>query len=287
MLVHLTPCLATVVPVEKSEVKENKIPFNSEQLKTLETKAFSFYSKVPDFWTFFKNKKQELLVNNTESKILLFSKINESHLKKPDFSSFVGSKNTQLQYLGNMFVKPPQKEKTLKCIRKQALFCAFCGVLYNPSKFKKAYPWPNNTDFQDAVFQLKEIQELHDKKNEDFKKLRDQIKEAMAYTYKIHFSVAEKYLEWFFYDLMETLSNNDCFKYIQDLKVLDSYDKGTHFPKKNKTLENPLPIIVLYPCLIPGTKEEKNKILDPMIQTLVIRYGKVACNCSISLGSSY
>jgi hypothetical protein len=183
--------------------------------------------------------------------------------------------------LGEIFKKPLQcgPLHPFAVITKQALFCAFCGFQYTPTQFNDAYIWYDKYD--STVHSLKEIEKIHKESPLEFKNLREQIKEAMAYTYKIHFSVAEKYLAWFVKDFMETLSNNDCFKYIDIFKVINSYIKGKHFPEKDKGLEAPVPIIVVYLCLIPGTKEEKNKILDPMIQTLVTRYGKIASKIAL------
>lgn len=267
--------LATIVPVEEGEIKENKIPFDLEKIKSIKTNVFSFCKKFQDSWIFFENKTFESLNNETTSSVLLFSKIKNAHFNHKDFYAFNSNKDNQIQYLGNIFVKHPEY-LTPNCFIKQAKFCAFCGLLYKPFEFNKAYSWDRLTFHKDAIFQLKEIQELHDKKIDDFKTLREQIKDAMAYTYKIHFSVAEKYLEWFVGDLVKVLSNHDCFKYIEIFKILPSYEEDTHFPKKNSMLEAPVPVIVMYPCLIPGTKEEKNKILDPMIQTLVARYKNIA-----------
>jgi hypothetical protein len=76
MLVHLTPCLATVVPVEKSEVKESPKEFERSDIETLKTKCFSFAPWGDESRVYFENPQSTKLEETKESEMFLFNKIN-------------------------------------------------------------------------------------------------------------------------------------------------------------------------------------------------------------------
>jgi hypothetical protein len=87
-----------------------------------------------------------------------------------------------------------------------------------------------------------------------------------ALSYKIHLQIHPDYLVDFIIDFsffIKTICDIYAYKVFRG-NFFDVYG-GKH-----------LPVIVIYPYLIPGTKKERNKILRKIILTIQERYGKVA-----------
>ena len=74
-------------------------------------------------------------------------------------------------------------------------------------------------------------------------------------------------------------------KYINSFKVVYQVAPGVNYYKDGKEPEDALPMVVVYVDLIPGSRDEKNKILKNILKVIIKRYKKNLNNeeCNIEL----
>jgi len=109
------------------------------------------------------------------------------------------------------------------------------------------------------------------------REIRKEVIEGMEHTFKIHFQVKPEYIVSFLNDFARLLKSDPRLKNIESFKVAKELKPGYHIPiGKNTFKVHPLPIIVAYLKLIPGSNEDKNKIIEPILDALIERYKDVS-----------
>jgi len=141
----------------------------------------------------------------------------------------------------------------------------------NPYKglWKRKYPFPQESDLQDL-----DKKDYCNISSEEFKEMQKISIAQLSSTYKIHLQVAKKYFTSLVDDLFQLFSssadNRD--SPLHDIKAF----KITTEYKKSRYIEKAMPTIVLYVRLLYEPLEERNKILDDIINVFVTRYQHVA-----------
>ncbi|MFH1831408.1 MAG: hypothetical protein ABH827_01260 [bacterium] len=112
--------------------------------------------------------------------------------------------------------------------------------------------------------------------SEELEKMHQEALRGVACKYKIHLQVDPEYLISFVEDL--------CVFFVQDpqayLIPFFKVSSDPFLPSRTRT-EDPVPMIVLYVCSIPGDAAEKHKILNPLVHAIVERYKNVAQEISL------
>jgi hypothetical protein len=107
------------------------------------------------------------------------------------------------------------------------------------------------------------------------KLLQHEVIESMAQEYKIHFQPKPEYLIDFVKELHDFMAHDVYGKYIFIMKVIPLFIRNHNVPGDKKTpLKAPYPIIVAYLPLIPGDKQEKNKLLANIINAILAHFRK-------------
>lgn len=98
--------------------------------------------------------------------------------------------------------------------------------------------------------------------------LKQEIVDGCAYRYKIHLQVQKEFICDVVKVLLRLIENKE-LKHVCKFKV-------TFFPdrERHKNGDQAIPMIALYPVLLPGDKEFKNKYLRSIIKTLITKLAK-------------
>lgn len=107
---------------------------------------------------------------------------------------------------------------------------------------------------------------------EDFNIVMEDMRQACAYQYKIHLQVTNEYLIPMAQDLVYFIDTY--LENIGSFKVAKWPDFEIHTRKDGRAIAT----IVIYPVYIPGTKEDKNEVLRPMVNALLERYRNIAAD---------
>ncbi|MFH0898180.1 MAG: hypothetical protein V1855_01235, partial [bacterium] len=124
--------------------------------------------------------------------------------------------------------------------------------------------------------------------DQNYEALKQEALEGMAYRYKIHLQIKPEYLESFVKDFAEFSATSPQCRCIEQLKVAPQIKRGlNYFNKDGSEPKDAMPIIVIYVMLLPGTKEEKNKILNEIVHAIIQRYENVEDGIELKIGPRF
>jgi len=185
------------------------------------------------------------------------------------------NENQLLQEAKSRFVSPDfhisdwatHAEKKLINFRRSILFTDIENKIY-PDTGPLSHIFKHNLQY----YQLTIPQRADDKKAY-FKGLKQEVLNGAAHRYKIHLQIKPEYYASFMNDFITFIKTNSHLRNIAHFKFTNSFKPGeNYYKKRRKAPKNAIPIIVLYVCLLPGTKDQKNDLLQEIIQAIIDRY---------------
>ncbi|MFH0898647.1 MAG: hypothetical protein V1855_03645 [bacterium] len=210
-----------------------------KKFENLAEKSEIFAGEYKDYWFYFwrKDSKENMLINNHQ----------KSHFFPHTIQSFARYKNSRCNLYYHLL---------------------FCNLDQQPLLLNK-FIQQKIKIFTDLSTKLEQHIQCFKKLTQNQQiKAQQEIVDGLACRYKIHLQVKPQYLASVVKKLLPQLSRDE-FKHIYNFKVTTKFIYGLNYYKKdNSSPEHASPIIALYVALLPGTKEEKNIILNELIHNL-------------------